>query len=250
MSFINNMITFEGRQKVLKSAELLERNARNIYPHISTSKIKAHLNPNEPKPDFYQKYSDKIRLSRQMIRESQDLYSSVIFSLQELKIGNCTEEAIFAELLGKINGQNNIYSGCIYIDNKNNHKKLIDHSVAFITDKKIQQGAEYSFKNKDAIIIDPWLCITDFAGSYFNKIKSIFRDKFKNIPNNDKFETKTLQEYNSYRKKHGDHFHFCIIPFNDNRLKNSTVQELKVFFPELILKNFKKFELPKRVNKE
>ena len=113
MGFHPNMITFEGKPQILKSAEMLERNAKNLYPHISTSRIKTRLDLNKPLPAFYAKLADNIILSRQMIRESKDLYSSVLFALQEFKIGNCTEEAIFAEILGKVNGQNNIYSGCV-----------------------------------------------------------------------------------------------------------------------------------------
>ena len=243
------MITFEGKPQVLKSAEILERNAKNLYPHISTSRIKTHLDTKQPIPNFYAKLADNIVLSRQMIRESKDLYSSVLFALQEFKLGNCTEEAILAEMLGKINGQNNIYSGCIFI-NKNGFLKRLDHAVAFVTNKKIDGGKDYLFKNKDAIIIDPWLGITDCAGSYFGKIKSIFRDTFKNLQNNDlemaiiKSETKTPKEFNDYRRKHGSKINFNIIPFKSYTLKNTSLDYLKDLFPELTFKNFKKIELP------
>lgn len=251
MGFHSNMITFEGKRQVLKSAEMLEKNAKNLYPHISTSRIKTRLDLNKPMPDFYSKLADNIITSRQMIRESQDLYSSVLFALKELKIGNCTEEAILAEMLGKINGQNNIYSGCVFI-NKNGFLKKLDHAVAFITDKKIEGGKDYFFKNKDAIIIDPWLGITDFAGSYFGKIKSIFRNTFKKLQNNDlemaiiKSETNTPKEFNEYRKKHGAKVNFSIIPLKSCTLKNTSIQYLKDMFPELTFKDFKKVELPQK----
>ena len=248
MGFHPNMITFEGKPQILKSAEMLERNAKNLYPHISTSRIKTRLDLNKPLPAFYAKLADNIILSRQMIRESKDLYSSVLFALQEFKIGNCTEEAIFAEILGKVNGQNNIYSGCVFI-NKNGFLKKLDHAVAFITDKKINGGKDYSFKNKEAIIIDPWLGITDFAGSYFSKIKSVFRSTFRNLKNNDlemaviKSETKTPKDFNEYRRKHGSKTNFSIIPLKSCTLKNTSIQYLKEMFPELTFKNFKKVEL-------
>ena len=244
------MITIQGNRQIIKSAQLLESKARNIYPHLSTSRIKLRFNQDEQKPEYYQALANKITKSRKMIRNSHDFYSSVIYALQELKIGNCTEEAIFAELLGRINGQNNIYSGSIFINDVKKNKKMLNHAVAFITDKNIENGKDIFLKNKDAIIIDPWLNITDFAGSYYTKIMSTFRDIFKNLPKTNPFlnalakaESKTPKEFNNYIREYDTPIKLSITPFIDNTLKNTPVEYLREFFPELTIKNYKKINL-------
>ena len=249
------MITFTGRQEVLKPAQILERNARNIYPHISTSRIKTHLDLDKPRPEFYIRLARELKLIRHMIMESGDFYSALIFGLQEGKLGNCTEDAIFTQLLGRINGQDNIYAGGIFIKDNLGKLKKLDHAVAFITNKNVQNNNEYLFKNKEAIIIDPWLNITDFASSYFAKIKTIFRNHFKALPNNNlgmelaKSESKTPKEHKQYMKDYGAHINFSIVPFIDENTNENSIKELKELkklFPKFTIKDYKKIKLPNK----
>ena len=254
------MITFQGRQDVLKSAKILESRARNTYPHISTSKIRKHIGYDIPDPAYFVQLKEDYSNMLKMIRESGDYYSSLIYTLSDGKMGNCTEDAMFTELLGKINGQKNIYTGCIGLKKDGGKTGYINHVVAFITDEPVTAGKEYFLKNKEAVIIDPWLAITDFASGYFTKLKTVFRKVFSQEKNprfvtfsNDKLatellkmESKTPQEYKSKRKYYLPKDELCLIPFIDHSLNSEKLATLKMFFPELTIKNFKEIKLPEK----
>lgn len=255
------MITFQGNKQVLKSAKLLESRARNTYPHISTSKIRTQIGYDTPTPAFLEHVKKDYKLTRQMIRESGDYYLALVYALSEGKVGNCIEDSLFTELLGKINGQHNIYTGCLSI-NRNGNSKFLDHVVAFITDKEVLPNLECKFKNKEAVIIDPWLGVTDFAENYFTKLKSIFRKTFMHHRSNFygtfsndaladeliRSESKTVEEFKAKKKEYCPKTTLSIVPFIDNSLNNEKIEEIKASFPELTIKNFKKIVLEKKNN--
>ena len=206
------MITFKGNKELLKSAKLLETNSRNLYPHMSTSRIRQIIGfEKENDPKFFTEMKKDYSTARNMIRISGDYYSALVYSLQFGRIGNCTEDSMLTELLGKINGQKNIYTGSLGIE-KEGKKGALNHVVAFVTDKPDE---EQFFKNKEAVIIDPWLGITDFADNYFTKLKTIFRKTFmyeKNkryatLPNNNftieiiRSISKTTKEFKANKKE-------------------------------------------------
>ena len=254
------MITFEGNKQILKPAKLLEANARNLYPHVSTSRIRTQIGIETPDPNFFVQMKKDYAEARKMIKESGDIYAALAVSLREGKVGNCTEDAMFAELLGKINGQKNIYTGSLGLKRGKNETGRLNHVIAFITDKPVKNSEEVFFKNKEAIIIDPWLGITDFAGNYFTKLKSIFRKTFMYGKNkkiatfsNDNLameliraESKTIKEFNSKRREYCPHTNLSIFPFVNNQLSGDRLETIKEMFPELVLKNYKKISMPEK----
>lgn len=163
------MITFESRQKVIRNADLITRKAHSLYPHVSESRIVSMIGEDKVKDLFWGnmslRYALKFAAQRyNMEIDEKNLYRYVLESLQG-GLGNCSEEAKLAELIARINGQKNVYSGKIFAG-----KGFAKHEVAFITDKEIKPDKKYHFKNKDALIIDPWLGVTDFAGRYFKSL--------------------------------------------------------------------------------
>ena len=163
------MITFESRQKVIRNADLITRRAHSLYPHVSESRIVSMIGEDKVKDLFWGnmslRYALKFAAQRyNMEIDEKNLYRYVLESLQG-GLGNCSEEAKLAELIARINGQKNVYSGKIFAG-----KGFAKHEVAFITDKEIKPDKKYHFKNKDALIIDPWLGVTDFAGRYFKSL--------------------------------------------------------------------------------
>lgn len=254
------MITFQSRQKAIQSAEIIERKAHNIYPHISSSKLKkrylkshniSEYSPNTHLPDFYLNIRKSLKEFRAELRNSQSYFADLIYGLQDRKVGNCFEDACLAELIGKINGQDNIFVGNIFVNKGNfDGKKKIDHSVAFITNKNIKSGEEYTFKNKEALIIDPWLGITDFAGNYFTKLKHHYKKFFNNLPEQDFFEyiisseAKNSKEFRDEQKACCNPFEFRIELAYDAKLSESKQSLYKSFFPELVIKKYEKIELP------
>ena len=254
------MITFQANQQTLKSAKLLESRARNTYPHLSTSKIRSQIGYDKPAPAFLCRLNKYYKNLRNMIRESGNYYNAIVYTLSLGKIGNCTEDSMFTELIGRINGQENIYTGCLGIKRDDEPVKYLDHVVAFVTNKKIKEGQEYFFKNKDAIIIDPWLNTSDFVSDYFTKLKTVYRKRFMNRKDsrfatftNDNLamtllseEAKNPNEFKEKKKEYCPKTTLCLIPFDDKSLNNETIECIKENFPELVIKNYKKIELPQK----
>lgn len=214
------MITFTGRKNNIRNADIITRKAHSQYPHISESRINAAISQDKVKDLFWGQmsleYALKFASERLNIElDEKNAHKHVIESLKK-GLGNCYEESKLAELIAKVNGQKNIYSGKIFAG-----KGLAKHEVAFITDKKIEPDKLYKFKNKEAIILDPWLGITDFAGNYFKKIRTDF-SKILGIRPNSKPK---------------------IQPDFSSKISARKIAEYKKNNPELIIKKFKKIKV-------
>lgn len=214
------MITFKSRQKNIRTADFITRKAHSEYPHVSISRINSVIEKDKVKDFLWGQmalnYACRFLKERyKMESDTKNLYKYVIEAMKN-GIGNCSEEAKLAELIAKINGQKNIYSGRIFAG-----KGYAKHEVAFITDKKIEPDKLYNFKNKEAIILDPWLGITEFAGEYFKSIKTTY-GCLLNIRSNSK--PKVMADFSA-------------------KLNPKKIGELKKGYPQLIIKGFKKIKL-------
>lgn len=230
----SNQTSF-GVKQPLKHPEMIMRKARNTYQHFSPdnvsarikNKYKLDMNPLYLSSEPYIQYVEKeknISINRKLLKGLKNIVdvfatyrnilqtcrNKIIFMLENLKngnkMGNSSEDVTLATLIGRINGQKNIYSGNI---------SGLDHNVAFITDKPVIDGKKMFFKNKDAIIIDPQLGITDFAGNYFLKIKDLIKTPFRKKP------------------------HFSVTPSDNFRLNEAQTEDLKIHYPELLIKDYK-----------
>ena len=122
------MITFKSRCESIRKAERITRAAKSVYPHISESKSRKAINHfldiNYPDPICYKfsklKFSNSTKLDNLRYRGGMgiDLFRNIIDMLKDKKIGNCYEEAVLAQIIGRINGIKNIYTSKIYF-NKN-----------------------------------------------------------------------------------------------------------------------------------
>ena len=212
------MITFTSRQKEIRNADLITRKAHSVYPHISESRVSAIISKDKVKELFWGQMSMEYALKfagerLKMECDEKNLYAHVIEALKN-GLGNCAEEAKLAELIGKINGIKNIYSGSVFAG-----RGFAKHDVAFITNEEIKPNKKYKFKKKDALIIDPWLGITEFAGNYFKIIKTNFA-KLLEIRGNSKpyiipdFTSKLTQaKIRNFRKKYSE----LIIDFSNKK---------------------------------
>lgn len=257
-SFVLNMITFQGRQQALKNADMIGRKVSGTYPHISGSKLclrycdAHHIQKNslQPLPKFIEKVVVTINKYRSKINHSRYYYSAMVNEVKKKKVGNCFEDAMLAELIGHINGQDNIHIGNLFVKKQRVKKtKALDHAVAFITDKNINNNNEYKFKNKEAIIIDPWLNIVDFAGNYFTKLKNQYRNCFDNLPNQDFLEylvsqdSKNVKEFRQNKKNSCQHLAFSIRPAHSICWDKEREDYYKSCFPELFINNYEKIVL-------
>lgn len=216
------MISFEGRNHILKQPDLIARKAHSVYPHFSTTKIQCTCHNDYSKVNIVDKAIKNLVITLNSMRNERICATSelplIIEGLKKQKVGNCHEEARLAEVIGRINGQKNIYSGRIFFGSPDSKEKPLDHVIAFITTKKVEPKSMLSLKNKEGIIIDPWLGIADFAGTYFGKLKTIFKPMFERLPN------KTSE------------IGFRIEPNFDEFFGEGSTDKLKQKFPELIIK--------------
>ena len=257
------MITFKSR-KQLAQAEFIQRAAHNFYPHISSTALTTRIEsliPSESGMEKYMRvvsnaynYSRKInsnltKLREEIVKDPSVLYLNVIESLKKHKSGNCGEEAELAKLIGRLNGQSNIYTGKLWCNlNNTGLETPRNHEVAFITDIPVESGKKYFFKNKEAIIIDPWLGVTDFASSYFTKIKTILRERLRDIPNichemkTLRRKVATLEEFRARCKKEVTKTKFRIAPYMEVAVSARQMTLYKMMFPELVFKDFRPVE--------
>ena len=256
MVFLLYMISFKSRQLPIRQADRITRSVNSIYPHISESKTRYFISKQIQKNDNDLKQGYK--LSNLMLKNSNkidslrykggfgiDSFKNIISMLKEHKIGNCFEASILAQIIGKINGQKNIYPAKMYLTrNSSGATMQLDHIISIITEKPFDKNAQYKFKDKDAIVIDPWLGVTDYAGNYFKRLRTEFAKMFSMIPDNN-FSVKRLaldsKNINEFKQKQKEMFKpdFYLKLYDDELVSESDTEVLKKEFPELIIKNFK-----------
>lgn len=248
------MITFQSRNGTIRKADRITRHVNSVYPHISESRTRIFINQVIQKHTDNQNICNKLsglkfkyekKLDNLRFRGGYGIeqFRIIIDNLKNHKLGNCYESAVLAQIIGKINGLKNIYPAQIYFT-KNNSKAIMqfDHAVAVVTDKPFEKDYKYQLKNKDAIIIDPWLGVTDFAGEYILKLKSLFIRKFPNQLSDDSRmlqliaqDSKNTEEFNQKRKKcFKPDFYFKL--HDDEVLLPEEALILKKEYPELIIK--------------
>ena len=208
----NYQTTF-GMKQNLKTADIIQRKAKNTYAHISPYLFEQQENvmQNQKLKEFVLELKRKLFDFRYIMQTSPNPQKLLIENLKRgNKLGNSGEEVDLATIIGKINGQKNIYSASV---------NGLDHAVSIITNKIVKNGQKQIMKNKDAIIIDPQLGITDYAGNYFAKLKEIMGKPYQNATKNEAG--------------------LAVIPRNNHRLNKAQIADLKTNYPELLIADYK-----------
>ena len=180
---INNDVSFKSRQQVIRDAKWVAQKAHSYFPHISASMIDCKLMRD---PCLEYKFrglaasagaQQKVARMLYMADESRPFksYCNIIDRMSEMQFGNCFETAAFAEVIAKMNGAKNVHSASLFFGPIN-----LDHRVVFMTDKPVAK--ENIFRNKDALVIDPWLGIADFVGNFIDTIKHSYSKIFNLMP--------------------------------------------------------------------
>ena len=212
ISIPNNQPAF-GMKQSLKSAEIIQRRAKNTYQHFSPYLFEQRLNDESSKNlrIILKKIKNSLMEFRDNIYKSQNPQKLLIEDLKNgQKLANGGEEVELAAIIGKMNGQKNIYTGRI---------DGLDHAVTFITNKIVKNGQKQTLANKDAIIIDPQLGITDYAGNYFMKLKDKMGNSYRHGVKNDAGVT--------------------VMPTFDKKLNKAQMADLKSNYPELLIADYK-----------
>ena len=166
----SNYQTSFGMRKDLKYFEIIQRKAKSVYPHVSPYQMSGlkscDYGVNSKFYNYILNLQKKLEFFRHnVLSESRSFHKDLIENFKNgLKLGNNYEEVILASVIAKVNGIKNIYTASI---------DGLDHAVCVITKKTVKKGKSQAFNNKEAIIIDPQLGITDYASNYFIKLKEI-----------------------------------------------------------------------------
>lgn len=246
------MISFQGRNSAIRQADRITRMVNSVYPHISESKSRKAVSHQLQYGSLETK--DQYRFSDLTLRNSMkldnlryrggfgiDLFENIIDMLKNNKIGNCYEKSILSQIIGKINGIKNIYPAKIYCTkNSSGAMVQLDHVVSVITDIPLGACGKYSYKNKDAVILDPWLGITEFAGDYFAKLRTNFANLFSGIDDNEfnlRFLVKTSKNLAEFNQKRKECFkqEFFLQLHEDELLSDKDAKILRDKYPELIM---------------
>ncbi len=251
------MINFRSKNSAIRQADRITRTVNSVYPHISESKSKLNIDKFISKNTENEKRNytlSKLKLKNSMKLDNLrnrggygfEQFRIIIENLKKHKIGNCYEESVLAQIIGKINGIKNIYPASVYYTKSPFEKSIkFYHAVAIITDKPFAKDYKYQFKNKDAIIVDPWLGITEFAREYFNRLITQFAKEFPNkISDNTNLlkcisrDSKSIEEFNTKRRQCFKPEFFLTL-HDDEVLSEADAEKLKQEFPELIFNNQK-----------
>ena len=116
-----------------------------------------------------------------------DKIYAILNQLRYDRLGNCMEDAKAAEIIMRMNGFKNVVSA-----NLKRGKESVDHCVLIFN----KDGSEFDGNwNRNTIILDAWSGICDFAGSWFKKYSSLFKNNTY-IPENGKFGFRNIEKLN------------------------------------------------------
>jgi len=192
-----------GMKRPLKSPEVIQRKAKQAYQHLSPYILQNKYGSTP----YIEKLVKSLTEFRHNLEVSENPLKMLIEHLKNgKKIGNSGEETILATVIGRINGQKNIYTGTI---------DGLDHAISFITRGRVENGQKIILNDKNTIIIDPQLGITDYANNYFQKLCNIIGGMPKK---------KTI---------------FSVTPVHNYRLNKTQIAELRANYPELLIENYK-----------
>lgn len=257
------MISFKSRNQAIRQADRITRHVNSIYPHVSHSKTAvkisdelSFLDNGAPEArrlqDLQNKLDCKITSLQLSLTSGLDLFRKIIDALKNKKIGNCYESARMAEIIGKINGQENIYPMRMFVPkNKSGALRPMEHVVSVITESEIKPGIKYKFKNNNALIIDPWLGLTEFADKYIEKIKLEFKHLLPIMPDLNfsiymaTKDAKNIKEYKNLKRAMEFKPDIRFELHYDDIVSKQDAEVLRKEYPELILNKFETIALKK-----
>ena len=236
---INSTQYFSARKKEIRVADDIQRKTKSTFPTLSQTYIdrfyKSKMSSFENANKFFIKTNEmhkKIKIMREIAKnpeefgikipeiEKNTLYAMNLNGLQQLKIGNCEENAKSTIAILFANGYYNSeqVNLMLKIDFINNETNKIEDSRLYPLDHTFVI-TDMNTGRKQDIIIDPWLGFAD------SKSGAIAR--FKKIYNNEDYEKaikitsgifcrKKELEYDEFQKKYSTKTSFVFEPAEKN----------------------------------
>ena len=189
-----NQTNFYARNKEIKIADQIMRQAKNTYPAISTSKGYTYsVVKKNPKNIYkcYKKYWELVKLRKQ--REelaAVDKIKKILSDTQATHNGNCSEMATISQAAFITNGYKDVKLVKLKLNEEitqgnkiTSESYEIDHIALIINaGEKADLNNPKTF-NKKAIIVDPWVGFVDYIHNGLTKYDGIFMDGFRNENN-------------------------------------------------------------------
>lgn len=197
-----NNINFSSRNKNIRRADDIQRAARNTFPVLSPSyidefylstKMKNEVPVNMQARTLFKKADNKLTALRTVSKapekyglelmpyEKETPYAHLLNGMELLKIGNCEECAVAALAALTANGYYNSQRVSLgmeiqYVDKKTGkieYKEIepLDHSFV------ITSLDNENPKEKDKIVVDPWMGFTDSVSGAKARFKQIYGEK-------------------------------------------------------------------------
>ncbi len=241
---VSQNITFKSRAQVVRDAQWVAQKAHSHFPHVSMSLTACFWDNNPVKAYKFRglERRNDVNIGRARAqypfygRDSFEAFTNIINRMKNSRVGNCFEGALLGELVAKMNGAKNVYTGSLFFD-----EIKLDHRVAFVTDKPVKMG-DNVFKGKEAVIIDPWLGIADYAGNIFDKFKHDYNNIFRLMPD-EKFyiwgldrAKVTVDDFKAGRlEKKPKHKMKLVVSENvTKKLSEADLQTFRSLYPELL----------------
>ncbi len=193
---LNKFQTFGAKNKKIRDADDIMRISLNEFPRLSSTYIDTFYlsTQNEKKSPLHHlakyisnKVHSKIMAQREVIKKRTSANSAVmpyaltLAGVEKNKTGNCEEAAICALTALTANGIYNsrrmlLYLQTDFIDKKSGEcvysgQSPLDHSFVITTmsDLKLDEA-----KDKDIVVVDPWLGFTDSLSNAKARFKQIY----------------------------------------------------------------------------
>ncbi len=191
MNINMHTVNFTSRSATVRKADKICRLVNNTYPAYSPSKImcksyfKKDMNAYKIANRLQEDLKEFVRTPLQSIKDMnlKLLYFKTLSDkIKKFHIANCEELMNLASLTCSVNKIKSLPVKLLAVDEKDIIKKEIDHVVLAIplSDKGVI--LDRMSRQKDVIIIDPWLGIADYAPNIERRYKDC--PDIMKLPNN------------------------------------------------------------------
>lgn len=223
----NKQPSFQRRSPELRFADEIMRRANQVFPRMSTSKLHNRIIELSDTVEIQPKYVDFVnreikkfsflRAFRPNRTEAPSQYvKQVLADLKQYRMANCDESATLGKLALALNGIPSIRAAlCVY---KNGvASKIVDHAFDLVHLKEGSVLSDVKGFGKDSYVVDLWKDSVDYSSNAFQKYETEFPKDF-------------LSDIDDMSLSLGISLKY------DFEISESTLNEIKQNYPELIIK--------------
>lgn len=219
--------SFQRKSPELRFADEVMRRANQIFPRVSSSKLHNRIIELSDTVEIQPKYVDfvnreikKCRFLREFrprwTNNSSEYIKRVLADLKYYKLANCDESSTLGKIALALNGIPSIQAAlCVYKDGV--ASKIVDHAFDLVHLKEGSVLSDVKGFGKDSYVVDLWKDSVDYSSNAFQQYETEFPSDF--LPD---IEDMSLSLGISLKY--------------DFEISESTLNEIKQNYPELVIK--------------